>query len=376
MRHRAWLRSVVLLGAVVGLAAALTAWKYAAIETATASAANQPEPAEAVVAAVAEAREHADTTTSIGTVVALRSITLRNELPGTVRRTLRPGTIAEAGEVLVALDVAVEEAELRAQLAQAELAETTLTRIERMHAQRAASQEELDRARAERDVALAQIARTKAVIERKTMRAPFRGRVGIADVHPGQYLDAGSYLTTLQGVDDAAYVDFAVPQQVAAALRKGEHVQVYAGGRESVNAAIVAIDARVDPETRNATIRARLDAAQAPAPGASVRVQTPVGEPTMAVSIPASALRKGPGGDYVFVLENDEAGQTRARVRHVRIATAAGDEVIVRDGLSAGEKVAASGSFKLRDSALVAVLERPEAVAFNARGASGEADSG
>ena len=168
---------------------------------------------ESVTVAVAQEREHRQTTTSIGTVLALRSITLRNELPGTVRQVrLTPGQIVDAGSVLVALDVSVEEAELKAQEAQAALAKTVLGRRQNLSQDLATAEEEVDRARADRDVALAQIARTKAIIARKTIRAPFRARVGIADVHPGQYLNEGTQLTTLQGVDDAAHVDFTVAQ--------------------------------------------------------------------------------------------------------------------------------------------------------------------
>ena len=112
---------------------------------------------------------------------------------------LTPGQIVDAGTVLVALDVSVEEAELKAQEAQAALAETMLGRMQRLSQNRVASETDVDRARAERDVALAQIARTRAVIARKTIRAPFRARVGMADVHPGQYLNEGTQLTTLAG---------------------------------------------------------------------------------------------------------------------------------------------------------------------------------
>jgi membrane fusion protein (multidrug efflux system) len=261
--------------------------------------------------------------------------------------------------------VSVEEAELKALQAQAALAETQYARMQRMVRQRAASEMEVDTARAERDVALAQIARTQAVISRKTIRAPFRARVGISDVHPGQYLNEGSLLTTLQGVDDRAYVDFTVAQQVAAHLRAGGTVNVVANaGSASTQASIVALDSRVDPATRNAAVRAQvMDKDNALTPGASVRVQVPVGEARLAIAIPASAVRKGPDGDHVFVLVADDAGKTRARVRQVRIDTVAGDEALIETGLSAGEKVAASGSFKLRDSALVAVLPEQEAVA-------------
>ncbi len=252
--------SVALLALVAGAGVALASWKANSLEQAAAASNVQPEPMEAVVAAVAREREHSRTTTSIGTVLALRSITLRNEVPGTVRKVaLTPGQIVEAGTVLVALDVSVEEAELEALEAQAQLAGTVLARMERMTESGAASQMELDNARAERDVARAQIARPRAIIARKTIRAPFRARVGISDVHLGQYLNEGTQLTTLQGVDDAVHVDFTVAQQVAAGLRTGARVHVFAATDSQPTAAdVVAIDARVDPTTRNAVVRARV----------------------------------------------------------------------------------------------------------------------
>lgn len=357
---RGWVRSVTLLAVLLGTGLTLGAWKYASVREANAAAASQPEPVETVTAVAAAEREHRPTATAIGTVLALRSITLRNEVPGTVRHAaLRPGEIVGAGTVLVALDVSVEEAELRAQEAQAALAQTLLARTERMTQRRAASQIELDNARAERDIALAQVARTRAIIARKTIRAPFRARVGIADVHAGQFLETGTQLTTLQGVDEAAHVDFTVAQSVAASLREGERVSVFVGDDAApVTARIVAIDARVDPATRNAVVRARIDHAdQAPAPGASVRVQVPTGPSRTAVVVPVSALRKGPGGDHVFVLATDSSGKTRAQLRPVRSGPVLGDEIVIVDGLSAGQRVAASGSFKLRDAALVAVAD-------------------
>ncbi len=365
----------MLITGVVATGAALAAWKHSSLEEANAASAHQPEPMESVVVAVAEEREHQQTATSIGTVVALRSITLRNEVPGTVRRvTLTPGQIVEAGTVLVAFDVSVEEAELEALQAQARLAETLLARMERMTERGAASVMELDNARAERDVALAQMARTRAIIARKTIRAPFRAHVGIADVHPGQYLNEGTQLTTLQGVDDVAYVDFTVAQQVAARLRKNDRVDIFAASdSEPTAAAIVAIDARVDPTTRNAIVRAKIrDAANAPTPGSSVRVRVPVGTVRTAVAIPASALRKGPGGDHVFVLTQDESGKTRAHLRQVQVDAMLGDEVVIDKGLAVGERVAASGSFKLREAVLVAVTGNLKAIAGSApAGAAG-----
>lgn len=358
MTRRGWFSSLFLITIIIAIGAGLGLQKYESIQASAEASASQPEPMESVMVAAAREIEHRQTTTSIGTVLALRSITLKNELPGTVRHvTLTPGQIVEKGALLVALDVSVEAAELKAQEAQAALAKSVLNRRHNLNQELATTQEEVDRARADLDIALAQIARTQAIIARKTIRAPFKARVGIADVHPGQYLDEGTQLTTLQGVGDSVHVDFTVAQQVAANLKEGDRVEVFAAGQvPPITARIVALDARIDPTTRNAMARARIDgSSQTPAPGASVRVQVPVGLSRMAIAIPVSALRKGPDGDQVFVIRPDEQGKTRARARLVESGAMFGDEVVIHTGLSANEMVAASGSFKLRDGVLVAI---------------------
>src|SRR5437773_2016372 len=313
MNNRGWTGSAVLLVTLGITASGLVAWKRASVRKADAAAASQPEPVESVTLAVARERQYRPATASVGPLLALTSITLRDELAGAVRQVmLTPGQVVEAGTVLVALDVSVEEADLAAETAQADLAQTTLTRLERLREAHATSQEEVDQARAARDVALAQIARTRAIIAKKTIRAPFRARVGLSDVHPGQYLNEGTELTTLQGIDAAANVDFTVAQAVAAELHQGQPVAVFAvDDPHPMTARIVAVDARIDPTTRNALVRARIQN-HAPAPGASVRVEVPDGPATTVVSIPVSALRKGPGGDHVFVIAADSAGRRRA----------------------------------------------------------------
>ena len=345
----------LLLGGLLAASLALAAWKESSQDAAAAAAASLPEPAEAVTVATGRPREHVRTTSAIGTVLALRSVTLRNELAGTVARVdLSPGALVEAGAVLVALDVDVEQAELAAQQAQVDLARTVLGRIERASQGGGASEVDVDRARADLDIALAEVARTRAIIARKTVRAPFRARVGLSDVHPGQYLDEGTELTTLQGVDADVHVDFAVAQEVAATLSTGDRVTVHPGsGAPAVQAPVVAVDARVDVTTRNAWVRVRLSAEVAPAPGASVRVDVPVGAARTGVAVPVSALRRGPAGDHVFVVEAAADGALRARLQPVVTAAVLGDEVLLEAGLEVGERVAASGSFKLRDGALV-----------------------
>lgn len=359
-----WIAPVLLLTTVAAVGTGLGMWKVASIEEANAAALEQPEPSESVTAVAAAERQHRDTLTVIGSVLALRSVTLRNELAGTVRHVaLVPGATVEAGTVLVALDVSVEEAELAALEAQAELARTTLERQHRLQAEHATTAVAVDRALAEREVAVAQIARTKAIIDRKTIRAPFRARVGLADLHPGQYLNEGTELTTLQSVDDTLHVDFAVPQDVAATLGRGDSVGILVNGDESPTPArIEALDARVDTTTRSTVVRARVARASGTlAPGASVRVRVAAGAPRMAVAIPGSALRKGPEGDHVFVVNQDADGRTRAHVRPVEAGTLIGDEVLIHAGLDPGERVAASGSFKLRDGMPVSIAEAPAA---------------
>jgi len=362
--NRNSIASALLLLVVAGIGAGLALWKYTSIRAAMAAAENQPEQVESVTVAVAGTHEYTPTTISIGTIVALRSITLQNELAGTVHEVrLKPGAIVDAGALLIALDVSVEQAELKAQEAQAVLTRTTLERMQNLSRTGAVAQDEVDRAKAEQDIALAEIDRIKAVIARKTIRAPFRARIGIADVHPGQYLEAGTVLTTLQGIDNAVYVDFDVPQIVAAALHDGNDVDVFSPGATApVAAGVIAIDARVDPATRNATVRAIMENAQGlPLPGTSVRVSIPTGPSDTIVAIPASALRRGPSGDHVFVLEQDSDGRYRAHLRQVQSGPLLGDLILIRSGLTAGEQVAASGSFKLNEGTLVVIPNKTQA---------------
>jgi membrane fusion protein (multidrug efflux system) len=341
---RRGIAAFVLLGVVLGSGVLLAAWKQDANREAAAAASNQPEAVEYVTLAAAEAQEHHATTTAIGTVLALRSITLKNEVAGTVvRAALKSGQVVEAGTVLVELDTSVEQAELRALQAQAKLSETMLERQERLLKYGAIPEDDVDQVRAQRDVAQAQSARLRALIAKKTIRAPFRARVGLADVHPGQYLSEGMTLTSLQGVSDEVHVDFALAQSVAAGIQLGSSVEIRTSQGQTLTARVVAVDARVDPVTRSATVRARVDGgANGPAPGASVRVLVRVGESSQGVVVPVSALRKGPDGDHVWVVTADSAGALRAHERKVETGPVLGETVIVLQGLEPGERIAAA----------------------------------
>lgn len=352
--------AVLLLAALGGTAYFVYAMKQGALAASAAAAQSQPEPAEAIEAATVATHSYTRTSTAIGTIRALRSITLRNELPGTVRSVaLETGKIVEAGAVLVELDVAVESAQLAALEAEARLAETMLGRMERALQSQGASAADVDRARAERDMALANVHRLEALIDQKRLRAPFRARVGLVDLHVGQYLEPGTSITTLQGTDAAVHVDFAVTQEIAARLTEGTAIEIVrTPGTAPVAAKIVAIDAHVDVTTRNTWIRAELTGEGLPQPGASVRVRVPVAAPREVAVVPVSALRKGPGGETVYVLTADPKGQLRAHERRVTSGPVLGDEVVVEQGLAVGEQVASTGSFKLRENVLVVVAAK------------------
>lgn len=355
MKARAVIGSIVLAGVVLAAGGSLVYWKVSKVRAA-ASGGGGYERSESVTAVEATLRPYRPTTTAVGTIVALRSITLRNELVGTVAETrLQSGKIVEPGEVLLRLDDRVEQAELAAAQAMSTLATATLGRLDAASSSNAVSQTELDRSRAERDRAQADIRRLEVLIDKKTIRAPFRARVGMVDTHEGQYLAEGTEITTLQGLDDQVHVDFAVPQTLAASLREGAEVELTDElGRSLGMARVVASDALVDRVTRNATLRALATGPVAKlVPGASVRVRVPAGEERQVVVVPVTAIRRGPSGDHVFVIANDEKGVPRAKLRAVTSGAFLGNDAIVLSGLEAGERVAASGSFKLMEGMMV-----------------------
>ncbi|MGE0143389.1 MAG: efflux RND transporter periplasmic adaptor subunit [Planctomycetota bacterium] len=350
--------SVILLAVLAATAWFLQRWKGEQNQAMAAAAAAMPEPAEVVEAASVTMRSYTRTTTAIGTVRARQSITLRNELPGTVRvEHLETGKVVEANELLVEQDVAVEQAQLQALEAEAVLAESMLGRMTRALEQQGASEADVDRAKAQRDMSVAAVKRLEAVVEQKRLRAPFRARTGLVDLHVGQYLEPGTPITTLVGVDDAVHIDFAVTQEVAARVNPGQSIEVVVvNGHPPVPATVLAIDAEVDTDTRSATIRALLRGVEPlPQPGASVRVRVPVTAPSEVTVVPVSALRRGPDGDSVFVLTKDPAGNLRSQARRVDSGAVLGDVVVVDSGIAVGELIATVGSFKLREGALVQI---------------------
>lgn len=349
----AWLALIV---AITGISAGLALYKYGQIETAKAQAGASPEPAEAVVTVKARQGEWAASTRAIGTVVALRQLEVRNEIAGSIAEMgFKSGDIVSQGQLLVQFDTRQEKAALAAAEADARLAKATLDRRESLRNSPAFSAQEFDKAREDYAAATARATNLAVVIEKKRITAPFRGRIGITNLQPGAYLDAGALIATLQGVDVDAYVDFSIPQDNAAMIRAGTVVTlaspVIPGG--SAQAKIAAEDASVDRANRSVRFRAVASGlGEVFRPGMFVDVTAITSQRRTVVLVPLASVRRSPQGQHVFVIGSED-GKVRARHRVVKTGPVINDEIAIETGLAAGDLIAASGSFKLRDGALV-----------------------
>jgi membrane fusion protein (multidrug efflux system) len=346
----------VVAAGIAGVVCGLGLYKYGQIQTAVAAAAAFPEAQESVEAARVRRGEWTATARAVGTVVALRQVELRNELAGTVVEVgFSSGDIVEAGQVLVRLDTRQEEASLSAAQAEAEMARLTLERRRKLKSSQTVSVQDLDTARQAFEAASARALNLQVGIEKKAITAPFRARVGLTDLQPGAYLDAGTTIATLQGVDEDAFVDFALPQDSAANIRPGSAVTLAApqipGG--SATAEIIAEDASVDGVNRTVRFRALAKGlGEALRPGGFVDAIAAVAPPQPSLFVPLTAVRRAPYGQLVYVLAEEE-GKLRARQRIVKTGPVQGDDIAILEGLAEGDLIAASGSFKLREGLLV-----------------------
>ena len=349
----AWMLVILAIGVTAG---GLGYYKYSEIQTAIAASQNSPEPSEAVQSVRAHTGEWSATTRAIGSVVALRHVEIRNEIAGVVAEIgFRSGDVVEKGGLLIQFDARQEQAALAAAEADARLAKITLDRRESLRASAAFNEQEFDRSREEFAAATARANNLAVVVDKKRITSPFRARVGITNWQPGAYLDVGTLIVTLQGVDADAYVDFALPQDSAAAIRAGSRVTLSgpAVPNGEMTATILAEDNTADGSNRAVAFRAVAPGfGERLRPGTFVDVTVETSKPQQAVMAPLSAIRRSPNGQNVFVLVEEE-GKLRARMRAVTTGAVKGGDIVVLKGLEAGELIASSGSFKLRDGLLV-----------------------
>ena len=345
--------------------------KFQQIQTAIAEGAAFQPPPEAVTTIVAVQETWPVTLDAIGTMAAVQGVTVSADLPGTVERIMfESGRSVREGQVLVELDTRQERAQLAAVEAERELARLTFERMRGLLNERVVSQAEYDRATAEQKQTEARVGEIRAAIERKTIRAPFSGIVGIRQVNLGQYLAAGDPIVLLQSLNPI-HANFGVPQQEAGHVRVGRPVRIRAGdgtgdidnggldGRD-YRGLVTAIDTNVDESTRNVQVQATLANPEGTLrPGMFVQTELAVGPGRPVVALPGSAISYAPYGDSVFVVTDlkDSNGQTYrgARQQFVKLGGGRGDQVAIVDGIKPGDEVVTSGAFKLRNGAAVQI---------------------
>jgi membrane fusion protein (multidrug efflux system) len=335
-------------------------------------------PPEAVGSTLARADTWQETLDAVGNVVAARGVTVSNDAPGIVAAIhFESGKMVHEGDVLVELDSNVERSQLAAVEARRDLAQINFGRTRALVASNALPLTQQDADDAVVKTSRSDLEALRAQIARKTVRAPFSGKLGIRQVNLGQYLNSGTAITSLE-TTDALYVDFSLPQQRLKQVQLGMPVRLVVDGNDVApsDGAIRAIDPSADQVTRSIRLRAALskpDAALLPGMFGKVSVVLP--DKREVVIVPALAVVHASFGDSVFVVDDrkDEAGNPMkaangspakvARQQFVKVGDTRGDFIAVAEGLSVGQPIVTAGAFKLRNGAPIAVDNAVEAKA-------------
>ncbi|MGH9419638.1 MAG: efflux RND transporter periplasmic adaptor subunit, partial [Thermoanaerobaculia bacterium] len=353
-------RMILMLVVVIAFIAAIGAFKFFQIKKAIAAGSSYQPPPEAVTTVIAQTEEWSATLQSIGTVAAVQGVTITADLPGVVERIdFQSGRSVRKGEVLVVLDARQERAQLVSAEAQENLDRVNLARQKGLLTARIISQEMYDTAAAQHKQSDAKVAELRATIERKIIRAPFDGAIGIREINLGQYLAGGAPVVSLQSIRPV-YVNFSVPQQEMGRLSVGSEVQVSTDAGVAETGKVSAFDSVIDEATRNGRVQASFDNRDGKLrPGMFVEAHFARGSKTMAITLPVSSISYAPFGDSVFIVEDIKGpnGKTFRGVRQqfVKLGDSRGDQVAVLTGVKAGEEIVTSGVFKLRPGAAVLV---------------------
>ena len=301
--------------------------------------------------------------TSVGSLEAVEGVMVTAELTGkVVQIAFEPGKMVRAGDLLVQQDISSEKAQLRGAEAALELARVNVERMKKLLADETIAQSQYDNAAAQFKEARAQVDNIRATIDKKTIRAPFAGRLGIRLVNLGQTLNEGDQIVSLQSLNPI-FVNFSLPQQELAQIRLGLKVQVTTDvlPGEIVEGKITAINSQVDSSTRSIGVQATVANSQEHLrPGMFVKVAVVLPVQNQVLAIPSTAVLYAPYGDSVFVVEEEKSetnGQHGKIVRQqfVRLGEKRGDFVSVVSGLKEGETVVSTGAFKLRNGQAVVV---------------------
>jgi membrane fusion protein, multidrug efflux system len=355
-------RMLLMLGLVVVLLGSLGFVKFKQIQAAVQAGGSFQPPPEAVTTVVAKREQWPATMSIIGSLEAVQGVEISADLPGTVARiNFDSGKSVKEGDILVELDTRQERAQLAALEAQRDLASVNYARAQKLANEPVISRMDYDHATADQKQTEANAAEVRATIQRKTIRAPFSGILGIRKVNLGQYLAAGNQIVSLQSLNPI-YVNFGVPQQSSGEVQIGRGLRVTAenlGGRVFAGR-VTAIDSVVDEATRNEQVQATLANPGAKLrPGMFVQVELGMGASRPVIALPTTAINYAPYGDSVYVVTDlkDPSGKTYRGVKQqfVKLEGSRGDQVAVVSGVKPGDEVVSSGVFKLRNGAAVQV---------------------
>jgi membrane fusion protein, multidrug efflux system len=319
-------------------------------------------PPTAVTTTVAEKSQWQPTLETIGTVTAINGVTISTDLAGIVSKiAFESGSQVKAGDLLVQLNTDQEQAQLAQAEAQRDWTQITLTRNQELVAKKTVSQSDYDSATAQFHQAQATVDQFKALIARKTLRAPFAGVVGIRQINLGQYLNTGDAVVTLQSFDPI-YVNFSLPQQNLSQLTVGQSVEINmdAYGDKVFPGKVTAINSLVDQNSRNVQIQATLPNSDTQLrPGMYAKVKVVLPEAQEVVAIPSSSIHYAPYGDSVFIVSDlkSDDGKTFKGVKEqfVKLGQSKGDLTAIVSGLKPGDEVVTSGVFRLRSGEAIIV---------------------
>ena len=339
---------------------ALAAYKVLQVRQLMAIAAAYPEPSETVEAEVVQTQHWQDSASTVGEVLAPQTVELRNELEGRVIAVgFHAGDNIKKDQMLLQLDASEDIAQLRAAQADAQLAKVALARYEKLVTQKLVSREQYDQARAQFAVATARTQALQAIIDKKTITAPFDGRAGLHNLQAGQYLAANTVITQLVGSLVTMWVDFSLPQQQSG-IALDTPIRVSASGTTTtpLTGKIIAGDSAISTSSRNKKWRAAINNTNEQLkPGMLVDVQVPTTAAQSVIAIPTTAVQYNDTGNFIFVITPADNNTLRATARTVTIGTEKDQRVVIESGLQANERVATNGAYKLHNGMLVHIKE-------------------
>ncbi len=322
-----------------------------------------PMPPATVTAMKAEYQTWQPQLRAVGSLRAVRGVDVTSEIAGLVRSLhFKSGDNVKEGQLLVELNADADRAQLESLKAAADLAQTAYERDKKQFEVQAVSQATLDSEAADLKSKRAQVDQQQALVDKKTIRAPFAGKLGISTVNPGQYLNPGDKIVTLQSLD-SLYIDFSLPQQELSHVAIGQAVVVntdtYPG--RTFNGKIKTINPKVDPETRNFQAEALItNSNHALLPGMFATIEVQAGAIKRYMTLPQTAVTYNPYGDTIFIVQETAKGADNKPLLTVKqsfitVGEKRGDQVAILTGLKEGETVVTSGQLKLKNGSAVII---------------------